>query len=425
MRCSMKNRLPAMLLAMAILAGSGAAFADNAEPTVYVIQKGDTLWGLSDRFIKDPYYWPNMWAANNPLITNPHFIFPGQQVKVYKDRIVVEPATPGPQAPQPSQPETQTSAAKTPSEQAVPERTFPVQVGVGYLVGNDFMPAGTVISTYQNRQLIGEDDVTYTDIGKQGGAKAGDRFAVLRDMGAVSHPVTNVIVGHKIIPLGVLQLSELERNTSRAIVTKSYLEINAGSLLVPYRDKRREVALKGFEPGAERIYCRLSDRQQDTGWGRCRFPRPRLRRRAGGGQYAVCLSRCRNREAVPSKFDKLPVEVLGAVVVVETSEKTSSAVVVKGIDTMYIGDRVELKKENKALIFLKKDRLLPVLFLSPPRASALSLLRGKPLRCGIEPTMENYWWFALKSRTHGGKRNVSPPAGAVRHSRAGAAGVGS
>ena len=56
--------------------------------------------------------------------------------------------------------------------------------------------------------------------------------------------MTNVIVGHKIIPLGVLQLSELERNTSRAIVTKSYLEINAGSLLLPYRDKRREVALK-------------------------------------------------------------------------------------------------------------------------------------------------------------------------------------
>ncbi|WP_243688205.1 LysM peptidoglycan-binding domain-containing protein [Geotalea toluenoxydans] len=63
--------------------------AQDEEPTVYVIQKGDTLWGLSDRFIRDPFYWPNLWERNQ-VITNPHFVFPGQRLKIYPDRIEVE-----------------------------------------------------------------------------------------------------------------------------------------------------------------------------------------------------------------------------------------------------------------------------------------------------------------------------------------------
>jgi hypothetical protein len=63
-------------------------------------------------------------------------------------------------------------------------------------------------------------------------------------MGQISHPVTNFILGDKIIPLGALQLSEVEEQASRALVTKSFIEIGAGSYLMPYRDRKREVALK-------------------------------------------------------------------------------------------------------------------------------------------------------------------------------------
>src|SRR6266702_3103461 len=85
----MKRMLFTVLLVMTAVAGSHQAFAQGEEPTVYVVKKGDTLWGLSDRFIKDPYYWPNLWA-NNPIITNPHLIFPGEkdEVGVGDDRVI-------------------------------------------------------------------------------------------------------------------------------------------------------------------------------------------------------------------------------------------------------------------------------------------------------------------------------------------------
>jgi LysM domain len=50
-------------------------------PPIHVVKKGDTLWDLSDAYYANPWGWPKVWSYN-PQIVNPHWIYPGDQVRL-------------------------------------------------------------------------------------------------------------------------------------------------------------------------------------------------------------------------------------------------------------------------------------------------------------------------------------------------------
>jgi hypothetical protein len=62
-------------------AAQGAVALNPNAPDNYVVKRGDTLWGIAKVFLRDPWYWPEIWQVN-PQVQNPHLIYPGDTLRL-------------------------------------------------------------------------------------------------------------------------------------------------------------------------------------------------------------------------------------------------------------------------------------------------------------------------------------------------------
>lgn len=82
-----------LVLSLALAGAASGLFAQQgggiplnpSHPDTYVVRPGDTLWDISSMFLRDPWYWPEIWYVN-PQVENPHLIYPGDVLTlVYVD----------------------------------------------------------------------------------------------------------------------------------------------------------------------------------------------------------------------------------------------------------------------------------------------------------------------------------------------------
>lgn len=61
--------------------GGGVTNARPVIPEIHLVRRGDTLWDLCDKYYSNPWQWPRVWSYN-PQVTNPHWIYPGDQLRM-------------------------------------------------------------------------------------------------------------------------------------------------------------------------------------------------------------------------------------------------------------------------------------------------------------------------------------------------------
>jgi hypothetical protein len=70
-----------MVTGLVAAQSDGGIELNPAHPESYTVVEGDTLWDISGKFLKEPWYWPEIWYVN-PQVKNPHLIFPGDVLKL-------------------------------------------------------------------------------------------------------------------------------------------------------------------------------------------------------------------------------------------------------------------------------------------------------------------------------------------------------
>lgn len=191
----------ALLLAMPALADT-LQLQDSA-PDKYVVVKGDTLWDISGRFLKDPWRWPQIWNMNREEIKNPHWIYPGDLIVL--DRSGAEPRLTLVKGDQGNLPTVKLSPGMRSTEisdAGIPP--IPIRVIHPFLSQPRVVPLGAldsapfILGSNTDRYVLGTGDDAIATGGKPGVT----RWNVLRPGHALTDPVTGELLGYEVIYLG-------------------------------------------------------------------------------------------------------------------------------------------------------------------------------------------------------------------------------
>jgi len=357
---------------LALLAFAAPVFADTValtpdHPDRYVVQKGDTLWDISKRFLKDPWRWASVWTINDQ-IKNPHLIYPGDvilltyvdgkpQLSVAREeKVVPAPAgaeemtvTPTTAIEEPAgetptgmnvvklrpkaHVESITSAIPTISPEAiVPFLTEPLAVG-----RSELGQAGYVTIGLDERRALGDGSQFYARGLKNSGT---EYYQIFRQGAALKHPDTGEILAYEALFLGDARLLE-SGDPAKLVVTRVKQEILPTDRLLQTPEK---AALPYYFPRAPeknvngRILAAVNGMRE---FGPNTIVAISLGKREGmeeGHVLRIMRHVGLSKDPVTKNMYKLPDEETGLLMIFRVFDKVSYALIMNATRPVHIHD---------------------------------------------------------------------------------------
>ncbi len=234
----------------------------EAEGT-YTIKKGDTLWDISSKFLKDPFLWPKLWEKN-PYITNPHLIFPGNSVRLSaaepvkqeepKKEEIKKVAEEKPKEPVKELEMKKVEASPPPVEQkveVVPEKKRPAKVeekpvyfpevrDAGFMSDVPYRGIGIVMEGKEGKNIMSAGDIVYLAFKTSDPILVGNKYTVFRASDVIRHPVTEKLIGRRYNIIGNVQIIDRYSNFYTAKIIESFDAMMKGDLIQPYSKEKME-----------------------------------------------------------------------------------------------------------------------------------------------------------------------------------------
>lgn len=305
-----------------------AILRDN-HPDRYTVVRGDTLWDISDRFLQNPWMWPEIWHVN-PQIQNPHLIYPGDVISLTyldgKPRITVERGTGRTVKLSPTM-------HVTPLNEAIP--AIPLDAIDTFLSKSRIVEAGElegapyVLAGGSNRLIVGKGDNLYArgtfadDVAVYGVYRKGDVFV---------DPDTEEVLGIQALDIGTVEMKAVERDIATTTVTRTTEEVRIADRLLVQEERAIDSSFFPSTPELDIEGKILAVEGGVSQVGKMDVVVINRGEREGvtvGNVFAVYKRGLETRDRVAGGVVRLPEEEAGLLMVFRTFEKVSFGLVLE------------------------------------------------------------------------------------------------
>lgn len=225
----------------------------------HIVKKGDTLWGLSQKYQKDPNKWLNIWKLN-PKVSDPHWIYPGWTLRIFKDEIKVIKKAEKQEDVIKEEPAEQKEPAVVIEEKFIyeePAREVTIEEKkaqkekvkrymlelkelerIGLVLPKKYPARTKILAPVDVHKKFGEMDSEYfIDSGDLKGIKVGENYTIIRYDKELVDYTTGRSFGDLYTKIGKLKITEVYPNMSVGKIVRLYKEVTAGDILIKEEEK--------------------------------------------------------------------------------------------------------------------------------------------------------------------------------------------
>ncbi|MGH8434858.1 MAG: LysM peptidoglycan-binding domain-containing protein [Pseudomonas sp.] len=335
------------LLALLLLAASGLAQAEvqlkEGHPDRYTVVKGDTLWDISGKFLREPWKWPEIWHAN-PQVENPHLIYPGDQLNlVYIDgqpRLMLNRgASRGTVKLSPQ-------VRSTPMVEAIP--TIPLEAINSFLISNrivdtpeQFEAAPYIVAGTAERVVSGAGDRVYA---RGSFDEAHPVYGIFRQGRTYIDPDTKEFLGINADDIGGGEVVAEEDDVATMSLTRTTQEVRNGDRLFATEERAVNSTFMPSAPVKEVKGLILDVPRGVTQIGQFDVVTLNKGKRDGlveGNVLAVYKTGETVRDRITGESVKIPDERAGLLMVFRTYDKLSYGLVLGATRQLAVMDKVQ------------------------------------------------------------------------------------
>ena len=322
-------------------------------PELHVVRRGDTLWDICAAYFNDPWQWPKIWSYN-PQITNPHWIYPGDLVRLLPRgvfaQLPAEPENDGTTAAPGPTPTPTPNPTPNPTPDVVPAPQRRIEVGIkqtAFVEKSDLDKSIAIDGSVDEKTLLGNGDSVYLSYPAGKPPRLGERYSIYQPGNVVKSG--NTEVGAYVHVLGTVEVVSVKQDKrARGVIVEANQEIERGAKVGPLVKTFKTVPPSPPKVDAQGTVVAMLTHEQLIGQGEVVFVD--LGKRSGievGNRMFVV----RRGDAYPRNMNnqigqddrKFPARALGEIVIVEVGDRISIGLVTLAVQEMSVGDLVMMQ----------------------------------------------------------------------------------